>query len=110
MQRYNPTEDWLALVLALCVFAHDTWANFNLLAESKSTGQDGTTSNTTLEFVDFGTGFVDIEGTDDDQFGVGGEVTDGYGDALDDVLVHGVDVVFELGGNGDNGRGFGNSS
>ncbi len=97
-------------MLALGVFAHDTWTYFDLLAKPKSTRQDGTTGNATLEFVDFGTGFVDIEGTDDDQFGVGGEVTDGYGDALDDVLVHGVDVVFELGGDGDDGRGFSDSS
>lgn len=35
----------------------------------------------------------------------GGEVAHGDGDLLDDVLVHGVDVVFELGGGDDGGGG-----
>ena len=47
-----------------------------------------------IKFVDFGAGFVDVEGTDDDQPWVGGEVSYGDGDAFYDVFVDGIDVVF----------------
>ena len=69
----------------------------------KDTTKNGATSNTSLEFVHFCTGLVDVEGTDDDEAGVGGEVTDGNRDVFDDVFVDCVDVVLELGGNGDDG-------
>ena len=60
------------------------------------------TTDNVVKLIDFGTGLVDVERTNDNKFGVGSEVTDGNGDSLDDVFVNSVDVVFQLGGNRDN--------
>ena len=67
VQRHNSGEDWLAPVATLGIFRHDTWTDFDLLAETEDTSEDGTTSHATLELVDFGTWFVDVERTNNDE-------------------------------------------
>jgi len=64
------------------------------LAEAKNTSKDGSSSDTAFKFVDFCSGFVDIEGADDDETRIGSEVADGDGDAFNDVFVDRVNVVF----------------
>ena len=65
--------------------------------------QDTSSSYTSLQLVDGRTRLVDIERSNDDQPGVGLEVVLGDGDLGTDVLVDGVDVVFKLGRDGDDG-------
>lgn len=110
VQRHDAAEDGLALIPARTVLRHDPRADLDLLAEAEDTGEDGATSDAAFELVDFSTGLVDVEGTDNDEAGVGGEVADGNGDALYDVFVDGVDVVLQLRGDRDDGRVFGDSS
>ena len=97
-------EDGLALDRALVVLADDTGANLNLVAKFQDTSKDRTTSNTTLELLDLGTGLVDIERTDDNHVRVVLEVAHGNGNLGDERLVDGIDVELELGGDGDDGR------
>ena len=96
MQRDDAGEDRLAPIAALCVLCDNARPDLDLLSEAEDTGEDGTASNTALELVDLGTGFVDVEGTDDDQAWVGGEVADRDGDTLHNVLIDSVNVVLEL--------------
>lgn len=72
--------------------------------------QDTATSDTTLEIVDFSTGLVDVEGTDDDHAGLHGEVSDGHGDGVDNGVKDGIDVDLELGRDGDDRGPLGNGS
>lgn len=101
MQGDDAREDGFAAITALCVLSDDAGADLDLLAEAEDAGEDGATGDAALELVDLCAGLVDVEGTDDDQAGVGGEVAIGDRDALDDVLVDGIDVVLELGRYGD---------
>ena len=87
----------------MCVLRDDSGANLNLLPETEDTSEDGAASDTTLELVDFSARLVDVERTDDNQTWVRSEVANGDGDALDNVFVYGIDVVFELGGYRDDG-------
>lgn len=93
----NAGEDGLALDGTLVVLADNTGANLNLVAELQDTSKDRTTSNTTLELLDLGTGLVDIERTDNNHVRVVLEVAHGHGDLGDKGLVDGVDVELELG-------------
>lgn len=61
VQRDNSTEDGFAFVPTLCVLRYDTRSNLNLLTEPQDTGEDRAASDTTLQVVNFGTGFIDIE-------------------------------------------------
>ena len=102
VQTDNSAEDGFTLVPSLSILGDDTWPDLDLLTKTEDTSQNGTTGDTTLELIDFGTGLVDVERTNDNKFGVGSEVTDGNGDSLDDVFVNSVDVVFQLGGDRNN--------
>ena len=104
MQAHNPAEDGLALVSARTVLCHDPRPNLNLLTDPQDAREYGPAGDAALELMHLGTGLVDVEGADDDETGIGGEVADGDRDALDDVLEYGVNVVFELSGYGDDGR------
>ena len=104
VQRHDTREDGLAPIAALRVLGDDTRADLHLLAEAEDPSEDGPTGHAALELVDLRTGLVHVEGTDDDQAGIGGEVADRDGDALDNVLVDGVDVVLELCRYGDDWR------
>lgn len=110
MQRYDATEDGLALVPSCVVFRHDTGPDFYFHAEAKNACEDGAAGDAALQLVDFCARLVDIERANDNETGVGGEVTDGDGDFLHDVFVDGVDVVFQLGGNRNDGRRFGDGA
>lgn len=110
VQRDDATEDRLALVPALRILGDDAGTDLDLHAEAQDTRQDRATSDTTLELVDLGTGLVDVEGTDDDEPGIGSKVAHGDGDALHDVFVDSVDVVSQLGGDGHNGSLFGDGT
>ena len=103
MQRHDPGENGFAPVATLGILGDDSRANFNFLPEAQDTGEDRTASNTALELFDLRTGLVDVERTNDNKLRVGREVTNGDGDALDNVFVYGIDVVFELGGYRDDG-------
>ena len=102
VQTDNSAEDGFTLVPSLSILGDDTRPDLDLLTETEDTSQNGTTGNTTLELIDFGTRLVDVERTNDNKFGVGSEVTDGNGNPLYDVFVDSVNVVFQLGGDGDN--------
>jgi hypothetical protein len=110
MERHNPAINRLALIPALVILRHDTWPDLNFQPNSQNTLEDGTTSDTSLELVNLGSGLVDIEGTDDDEAGVGGEVAHGDRDVFDDVFIDGVDVVLQLGRDGDDGGVFGDGT
>ena len=84
--------------------------NLDFLTEAEDTSEDGTTSDTALELVNLRTRLVDIEGTDNNEAGIGGEVTDRNWDAFDDVFIHGINVVLQLGGYWDNRGRFGDST
>ena len=94
MQTHDPAEDRFAPIPALGVLCDDARTNLDAHAEFEDAFQNGAASDAALEIVNLGTGFVDVEGTDDDQPWVGGEVSYGDGDALYDVFVDGIDVVF----------------
>lgn len=64
--------------------------------------KNGIISNIIFKFFNFGIGFVDVEWLNDDYVGVYGEIFRRDGDGIDDSVVDGVDVEFELGWNGDN--------
>lgn len=70
MQTQNAAKDRLAFCLAGAILGDYTRSDFDFLPEAEHTRKDGTTSNTSLKFVNFSTGLVDIEGADDDEFGV----------------------------------------
>lgn len=103
-ERNDARENGTALDLALLVLGDETWADLNLVVQLYDTGKDRSTSNTTLELIDLGTGLVDIEGTNDHHMRGGLEVTGGNWDGVDERLVDSVDVVLQLGGDGDNRR------
>lgn len=110
IQRQNSAEDTLALVPSLRVLSNDTRSDLYLHTQAEDTSEQRSTGDTTFQLVDLGSGLVDVEGSDDDEFWGGGEVADGDGDALDDVLVYSIDVVFQLSGNRHDGRVLRNGS
>lgn len=94
MKRHNSAENGLAFVPALIVLGNDTWSNFNFLPQPQNTSQDRSTSDTSLEIVDFSTWLVDIERTDNNQPGIGGEVTNRNRNSFHDVFIDSINVVF----------------
>ena len=60
-ERDNTGENGTALDLALFVLGDETGTDLNLVVQLHDTGKNGSTSNTTLELIDLGTGLVDIE-------------------------------------------------
>lgn len=64
--------------------------------------QNTASGHTSLDLVNLGPGLVDIKGPDDDHVGGGGEIPNGHRDLVDNVLTNHVDVILELGGDGDN--------
>lgn len=97
VERDDATKDRSAADAALRVPVDDTGSYLDAHAEREDAGEDGATGDAALELVDLCTGFVHVERTNDDEPWGGGEVADGNWDAFDNVLVHGVDVVFQLG-------------
>jgi hypothetical protein len=84
----------------------------HLSSEHKSTriethlehsAQDTSSCYTSLQLVHGRTGLVDVERSNHDQPRVGLEIVLGNGNLGADVFVNGVDVVFQLGRDGDDG-------
>lgn len=109
-ERDDPRVDGAALDLAVLILSDQTGTDLDLVVQLQHTRQDRATGHTALELLDLRTGLVDVEGPDDDHVGMGGEVADGDGDVGDDVLVDGIDVVLELGGDGDDGGAVGHGT
>jgi hypothetical protein len=72
------------------------------LTYPQNTGENTATGDATFKVLHLRARLIDIKRTDHDEFGVRSEVSNGDGDLCHDVLVDSVNVVFELGGNGDN--------
>ena len=100
----DAAEDGGALELALVVAGDDAGPDLDLVAELEDTVEDTTAGDAASQVVDLGAGLVHVEGTDDDHVGILGEISGGHGHGVDDGIVDGVNVEFELGGDGDNGR------
>ena len=94
-------EDGRALGFALFVGPDDAGADLDLVAEFEDPGKNTSACDATLEVLDPGAWFVDVEGADDDHAGGVFEVSDGDGDFVDELFDDCVDVVFQLGGDGD---------
>ncbi len=80
------------------------------LSFSKNPAQDTAASNAAFEVLDLVAGLVDIEGADDNQPRWRREISFRHRDAPRDVLADAIHVVFELRGNGEDWRVFGNSA
>jgi len=104
MQTQDSAENGFAFGFSTTVLRYDTWPDLYFLTKTQNTSQNRSTSNTALQFIHFSTRFVDVKGTDDDKPGIRCEVTHRNGDALHDILIYSVDVVFKLSGNRDDGR------
>lgn len=89
---------------------HDTGSDLDLVVDSEDTLKDGPTGNAALQVGHVLTGLVDVEGTDDDHAGYGGEVPKRNGNAVDEVFTNDVDVVLEDGTDGDDGRRVGDGT
>lgn len=79
-------------------------------AYPENTLQQRTTSNTTLQVLHLRSRLIDIETPNNNKLGCGRKVTDGDRDLGDNVLDEGVNVVPQLGRDGDDGSGVGNGS
>ena len=106
-QADDAAEDGHAADGAVLVLGHDARADLDLVAEPQHAGQDAAAGHAALEVVDLGPRLVDVEAADDDHVRGGGEVAAGHGDAAQQLLVDGVDVVLELGRDGHHGRAVG---
>ncbi len=106
----DAAEDGTAFDFALVVLGDEARADLDLVAELQDAGQDAAAGDAAFQVLDLGAGFVDVEGADDDHVRGGAEVADGDGDLGDEVLVDGVDVVFQLGGDGDDGGAVGDGA
>jgi len=95
---HYPAEDGSALNLALVILADDTWTNLHFITELQYTGQNTTTSNTSLQILNLGTRLVDIERTDDDHVWSGSEVARRNRDLRDQIFVDRINVELELRG------------
>lgn len=102
-QRHDAGIDGPAANVALLVLGDDARSDLDFVAELQNTLQDGTSGDASFELVNFGTRFVDVEGTDDDEFGGTAKVAGRDRDFADNVLVDDVDVVLELRRNGYDG-------
>jgi hypothetical protein len=110
VERDDAGVDGLATIAPRAVLGDDSRADLDLHAEAEHAHEDRAARDAALEVVHFRAGLVHVEGPDHDQSWVRGEVARWDRDSLHDVLVHGVDVVFELRGDGHDGRGFGDGA
>ena len=110
VERNDLTENRFTAISASAVFCDYARPNFNLLTESQDARQYRATRYATFQFVYFCTGFVDVEGADDNEPWVGGEIADGDRDSFDDVLVDSVNIILQLGRDRNDGGRFSDSS
>ena len=100
VQRDDLAKYRFRTVSSRVVLGHDAWPDLDFSPEVEDTGEDGATGDTSSQVVDFGSRFVDVKGTDDNEVRVRGEISDRDGDAFHG---DGVDVVLQLGRYGHNG-------
>lgn len=100
VQRDNATENGLAPIATGAVFRHDTWADLDFQPQIENPSKNGSTSDTALEVLDFGTWFVHVEGTDDDEAWIRSEIANRNRNPLDNVFIDSIDVILELGRDG----------
>jgi hypothetical protein len=67
MQADNFRENGFTPVPPLRVLRHDPRSDLHFLPDPQDASEDRATGHAALEFVDFGAGLVDVEGTDDDE-------------------------------------------
>ena len=103
-ERDDSAEDGSAFYGTRFVFRHETWPNFDLVANFQNASQNTTTSNASLQIFDFSTRFVNIERADNDHVRRGTKVSYRNRDFIDYSLIDGVDIVLELGGYGNDRR------
>mmetsp|Transcript_22709 Transcript_22709/g.45907 ORF Transcript_22709/g.45907 Transcript_22709/m.45907 type:complete len:498 (+) Transcript_22709:283-1776(+) len=109
-ERHNAREDGCAHHLALRVLLHNPRADLNLRVTLEHTAQDRASRHAPAQVHHLLAGLVDVEGADDDHARVRGEVAHRHRDHLCHVLGDDVDVVAELGGDGDDGGLLGDSA
>jgi hypothetical protein len=109
-QRNDARIDRSALYVALSILSDDTRADLNLITDPENTLNDGTTSNATLKLINFRTRTVNVEGTNNNHVWGGSEVSDGDGDGLAYILQNNINVVLQLGRDGDNRGSLSNST
>lgn len=85
---------------------HDTTRKTHL----EDTLEERTTGDTALELVHLGTGLVDVKRANDDELGRRRKVAHGDRDLVDDELDERVNVVPQLGRDGDDGRPVGDGA
>ena len=100
VERHDSAKNGLTFVTTRTVFRDNSRAYLYFLSNSEDTCQDGTSSYATFEFVYLSTRLIDIERPNNNQARVREEISNGYRDTFDDVLIDSVDVVFQLGRNG----------
>ena len=104
MQRDDARVDRLAPVAPRAVLCDDAGPYLDFHPEAQHPREDRAARHAALELVDLRAWLVHVERADHDQSRVRGKVAHGDRDALNDVLVHGVDVVLELRRDGHDGR------
>ena len=96
--------------IAVGGLGNDAGSDLDLVVDAKDALKDGPTGDSALQVGHVLTGLVDVEGTDDDHAGYRRKVPKRNGDTVDEVFADDVDVVFEDGTDGDDGRGIGDGT
>ena len=96
--------------IAVGGFGHDAGSDLDLVVDAKDALEDGPTGDAALQVGHVLTGLVDVKGTDYDHAGYRRKVPKRNGNAVDEVFADDVDVVFENGTDGDDGRGVGDGT
>ena len=94
--------DGCELNIIIAVFEHVSGSQLDVHANLQNPFENAASNNSALELVDAGSGFIDVETSDDDHFGGGGEISFGDGDVAD-WLADCIDVVSLLGWDGNDG-------
>lgn len=104
-QRHNPTPNGRTLQIAVAILPQMPRSNLHLHAHTQHPLYNTPPNHPTLKFVDRAPRFIHVETPYNDHFGWGFEVSRGHGDFVDG-LADCVDVVLQLGGDGDDGGVF----
>jgi hypothetical protein len=99
VQRDDSRSQWSTRVVSIGISGDQSRSDLDLLADLEHSLQDTSTSDTTLQILDFCSGLVHIERSDDDHSWVSGEVVVGGSDVAEG-LDDGVNVEPQLRGDG----------
>lgn len=80
-----------------------TWSNLYLLSHLENSPENRTSGHSSSQLLHLTTRLVHVEAPDNDEPRLAGKISNGYRDILGDVFTHHLDVVLELGGDGDDG-------